>query len=121
MPPRARPEAVDCCIELGHEADNTRGNAIETHDWMERERFASLTVVTSTYHMRRALLEFRRVMPQARLVAHPVFPDSWPRDAWWRRTEALLLVVHEFNKYLIALVRPFLPESLVEGVSQALS
>ena len=84
---------------------------------MERERFSSLTVVTSTYHMRRALLEFRRVMPGVRLVAHPVFPDSWSRDGWWRQPEALMLVAQEFNKYLLALVRPFLPEG-IEG-SQA--
>jgi uncharacterized SAM-binding protein YcdF (DUF218 family) len=115
---RARPDAVDCCIALGHDAADTRGNALETRDWMEREHLASLTLVTSTYHMRRALLEFRRVMPQARLVAYPVFPDSWSRDGWWRQPEALLLVAHEFNKYLLTLVRPLLPEGL-EGLGQA--
>ncbi len=108
---RARPDAVDCCIELGHAADNTHGNALETQAWMARERLASLTVVTSIYHMRRALLEFRRVMPGTRLVAHPVFPESWSRDAWWHQGDALLLVAHEFTKYLLALVRPLLPEA----------
>jgi uncharacterized SAM-binding protein YcdF (DUF218 family) len=107
---RARPDAVDCCIVLGHTAADTRGNALETRDWMEREGFASLTVVTSTYHMRRALLEFRRAMPQARLVPYAVLPDSWQRAAWWQRPESLMLVVHEFNKYLLALARPLLPE-----------
>jgi uncharacterized SAM-binding protein YcdF (DUF218 family) len=118
---RARPEAVDCCIELGHDANDTRGNALETRDWMEREGFASLTLVTSTYHMRRALLEFRRALPQARLVPYAVLPDSWQRAAWWQRPEAVMLVAHEYNKYLLALARPFLPESLGEGAGPAVS
>jgi uncharacterized SAM-binding protein YcdF (DUF218 family) len=118
---RARPEAVDCCIALGHAAADTRGNALETRDWMEREGFTSLTVVTSTYHMRRALLEFRRAMPQARLVPYAVYPDSWQHGQWWQRPEALMLVAHEFNKYLLALARPFLPEGLGEGAGQAVS
>jgi len=116
---RARPEAVDCCIVLGHEADNTHGNALETRAWMEREGFVSLTVVTSTYHMRRALLELGRAMPQARLVAHPVFPDSWSRDAWWRQPDALMLVGHEFAKYLLALARPLLPDEWHDGARPA--
>jgi hypothetical protein len=32
-----------------------------------------------------------------------------------------MLVVHEFNKYLLALARPFLPEGLSEGGGQAVS
>jgi uncharacterized SAM-binding protein YcdF (DUF218 family) len=118
---RARPQEVDCCIVLGHAADNTRGNALETRAWMSGEGFTSLIVVTSTYHMRRALLELRREMPGIRLEPWPVFPDGWSRATWWQRPGAVMLVVHEFNKYLLALVRPALPEGLLESLGQALS
>src|SRR5207245_2185250 len=58
---------LDCCIVLGHSADNTLGNALETAAWMRRERFHSLRLVTAAYHMPRSLLEFRRAMPDIRI------------------------------------------------------
>ncbi|MBL8837857.1 MAG: YdcF family protein [Alphaproteobacteria bacterium] len=109
---RQRPDAVECCIVLGHEADNTRGNAIETRDWAGREGFASLVVVTANYHMRRALLEFRRAMPEMRLVPHAVAPEAFRRSDWWQWPGTLSLIAIEYTKYLVALARPFLPERI---------
>src|SRR3954447_23065782 len=78
--PAAQREA--CCIVLGHAANNTVGNALETAIWMQQEGYRSLRLVTSWYHMHRSLLEFGRAMPLVRVVAHPVFahdsdPESW--------------------------------------------
>ncbi len=109
---RQRPDAVECCIVLGHEADNTRGNAVETRDWAAREGFASLVVVTANYHMRRALLELRRAMPATRLVPHAVAPEAFRRGDWWQWPGTLSLIAVEYTKYLVALVRPFLPEPI---------
>ncbi|MBI3506336.1 MAG: YdcF family protein [Proteobacteria bacterium] len=106
---RQVPESVECCVELGYAADSTLGNAIETAAWMAREKFASLRLVTANYHMRRSLLEFRRAMPETEIVAHPVFPDTFRIDAWWRWPGTYALVQAEYHKYLVALVRPYAP------------
>jgi uncharacterized SAM-binding protein YcdF (DUF218 family) len=45
-------------VTLGYAAGNTEGNARETADWMRRQGYASLRLVTSWYHMRRSLAEF---------------------------------------------------------------
>ena len=74
------PLSVACCVELGYAADNTAGNADETRAWMAKEGFSSLRLVTANYHMPRSLLEFRRAMPAARIVPHPVLPDSFRRE-----------------------------------------
>ena len=96
------PEHVACCIVLGHEADNTLGNALETAQWMHQEGFRSLRLVTASYHMPRSLLEFSRVMPEMRIVAHPVFPEHHA-DRWWASPRAFARVLAEYNKYLLAL------------------
>ena len=101
--------ALQCCIVLGHEAENTVGNAAETALWMRREHYQSLRLVTADYHMHRALLEFSRAMPEIRIVPHPVFPDSVKREHWWAWPGTLELLVGEYDKYLIALLRPYLP------------
>lgn len=97
--------AGECCIVLGYAADNTLGNAAETRQWMEREGYGSLRLVTANYHMRRSLLEFRRAMPAIDIVPHPVFPDAFMRDSWWTWRGTLNLVVSEYHKYLAVLLR----------------
>lgn len=97
-----------CCIVIGHNADNTVGNALESKQWMAQEGFTSLRLVTANYHMRRSLLEFRRAMPGVAIVPHPVYPDSIRRD-WWQWRGTLSLIAIEYHKYLAALARPFVP------------
>jgi uncharacterized SAM-binding protein YcdF (DUF218 family) len=94
-----------CCIVLGHEADNTLGNARETASWMQEEGYSSLRLVTSWYHMRRGLLEFAQAMPEVRIVAHPVFAHPADSERWWGWHGPLELIVVEYDKYLWAWVR----------------
>jgi uncharacterized SAM-binding protein YcdF (DUF218 family) len=105
---RQEPAAVECCIALGYAADNTAGNAVETREWMLREGFKSIRLVTANYHMRRSLLEFHRAMPEMTIVPHHVLPDNFERAEWWWRRATLELVVSEYDKYLAALARPAL-------------
>jgi uncharacterized SAM-binding protein YcdF (DUF218 family) len=97
---------ASCCVELGREADNTAGNAVETAHWVRRQGFRSLRLVTAWYHMPRSLLEFHRGMPEIDIVAHPVFPDQAKQEHWWTRRGTAGLVVGEYFKYSAALVLP---------------
>lgn len=96
-----------CCTVLGHDADDTFGNARETAEWMARERFVSLRLVTSWYHMPRALLEFRRAMPGIAIVATPVFArrvaGQGRMAAWF---DAAALTLGEYDKLIASWLRP---------------
>lgn len=110
---RVRQESPDefaCCVTLGHEADDTRGNALETAAWLREQGFRSLRLVTASYHMPRSLIEFRHVLPEAEIVAHPVFPPTFKQDAWWRWPGSAHLLATEYSKFLIAQVRTTLAE-----------
>ncbi len=104
---RQAPERVQCCIVLGHAAESTLGNALETASFMRDEGYASLRLVTASYHMPRSLLEFARAMPQIRVVPDPVFPDIVAD--WWLRPLGLELYAVEYVKFLAALARPYVP------------
>jgi uncharacterized SAM-binding protein YcdF (DUF218 family) len=93
-----QPSWIACCVELGHAALDTAGNAAETAAWMRREGFASLRLVTADYHMPRAVLELRRTLPEAEILRHPVFPEGSPAQ-----------IFIEYHKYLGALLRPLVP------------
>ena len=94
-----------CCVELGYEAADTAANAREAAAWMESRSFTSLRLVTSGYHMLRAMMEFRSAMPNATVVAHPVFPEHVKVEHWWRYRGTAALIASEFTKYLWAVAR----------------
>ena len=52
------------------------GNAEETAAWMAEGDRTSLRLVTAAYHMPRSLALFRRLMPDTKILPHPVFPES---------------------------------------------
>jgi uncharacterized SAM-binding protein YcdF (DUF218 family) len=105
----AEPEEVECCIALGYSADNTQGNARETADWVRAQNFTSIRLVTANYHMPRSLLEFRFAMPEIAIVPHPVLPETFKKDDWFLWPGTLSLMISEYHKYLLALIRHDLP------------
>jgi len=108
LPPGATlpdPARRACCIALGHSADNTLGNARETAAWMAGRGFRSLRLVTADYHMPRSLIEFRRAMPDIRIIGNPVFPPQVMRTGWWRWPGTTGLLVGEYDKLLLSVAR----------------
>jgi len=97
--------ALECCVDLGHAARDTIGNAIETRNWAERQHFSSLLVVTSDYHVRRSMAELASAMPGIRLLAVPISnPDLHLAD-WWKEPRTFALLAREYGKYLLTVVR----------------
>lgn len=94
-------ELFDCCIDVGREAQDTVGNAQEIAAWARRYGYHSLRVVTSDFHIRRSLLEIRRVAPDLVLVPHPVFSERVRPELWWRDLASARILSKEFNKLLV--------------------
>jgi uncharacterized SAM-binding protein YcdF (DUF218 family) len=94
-----------CCVDLDYSAINTRGNAMQTRLWAEKYGFHSLIVVTSSYHMPRALAELGHQMPQASLIPYPVLSDRLRSEPWWSDGDTTRVVVSEYFKYLFAQLR----------------
>jgi uncharacterized SAM-binding protein YcdF (DUF218 family) len=95
---------IRCCVDFDRSV-NTRGNAIETRRWAYSRGFHSLIVVTSSYHMPRAMAEIAHELPDVVLVPFPVVPDRRRGDPWWANEAATRLLVSEYLKYLVTNVR----------------
>ncbi len=109
-----RPSDIDslqCCVVLGHAANNTAGNAAETASWLAREKLHSVRLVTADYHMPRSLLEFREIVDGTLILAHPVFPQEPAADGWRRWTGIGALLLREYAKYSLSLARAALGPS----------
>jgi uncharacterized SAM-binding protein YcdF (DUF218 family) len=83
---------------LGYNAQNTVGNASETALWAKQEEVKAIRLVTASYHMWRSLLEFSKVLPDVKIISHPVDEPI----QWTRKQFGLLFV--EYHKFLWALM-----------------
>jgi uncharacterized SAM-binding protein YcdF (DUF218 family) len=94
-----------CCVDIDKEARNTIDNATETSEWVALHRYGSIIVVTSNYHMPRALAELARVMPGVTLIPYAVVDNNVHLERWWTYPGTTKLLMSEYLKYLPALGR----------------
>jgi uncharacterized SAM-binding protein YcdF (DUF218 family) len=94
-----------CCVDIDREATNTIGNAVETRRWALERGFNSLIVVTSSYHIPRAMAEVSHQLPGATLIPYPVVTDRNSAGRWWRHTITARTFAIEYIKYIAAIVR----------------
>jgi uncharacterized SAM-binding protein YcdF (DUF218 family) len=101
---------LSCCVDLDRSAVNTRSNAAETRRWAHERGFKSLIVVTSNYHMPRAVLELSHAMPDIELIPYAVVGDKWREEPWYEGGPTLRLVLSEYVKYVAAKFRVHLAD-----------
>ena len=94
--------AANHAIILGHAASSTQTNAEEVAAFIRLRPLQSIRLVTSHYHMKRSLLEFRRTLPALEIHADPVISPEFLEEEWWRNPAARRLVLSEYHKYLAA-------------------
>ena len=94
-----------CCVDLDRIALDTIGNAVETKRWAQEQGAKSLIIVTSDFHMPRALAEISHQLPDVRLVPFPVMSDRVRVDNWWSNPATARLLFWEYLKYMVALTR----------------
>lgn len=83
-------KVMACCVDLGREASDTRSNGDETAAWIRRNKYQSVRLVTSDWHMRRARFELERALGTDIVI----ISDALRSDA------SLAVLLREYNKYL---------------------
>ena len=94
-----------CCIDLDRSALNTFGNAIQTRRWAREHNFNSLIIVTSNWHMLRAMNELAHQLPDVTLIPYPVISEKVKNDPWWQNGATARLLIGEYFKYLFGILR----------------
>jgi uncharacterized SAM-binding protein YcdF (DUF218 family) len=93
-----------CCVDFDRSL-NTLGNAIETRKWAQKRNIRSLIVVTSGYHMPRAMAEIGHQLPGVTLIAFPVLSEKLRAEPWWSNAATARLILLEYLKFLFTQVR----------------
>ena len=100
--------AFTSSIDLDREAANTVGNAIETRRWIRDQGYRSVIVVTSNFHMPRAMAELAHQMPGITLIPFPVVTERLRAEPWWSSSTTAKLLLSEYTKYVLAVTRIWL-------------
>jgi uncharacterized SAM-binding protein YcdF (DUF218 family) len=109
---------LGCCVDLDRSAVNTRSNAAETRRWAHERGFKSLIVVTSNYHMPRAIAEMSHAMPDMTLIPFAVVGDKWRDEPWWTNGSTFRLLLSEYIKYVAVEMRVRLAEAGLDLVPE---
>ena len=109
---------LGCCVDLDRSAVNTRSNAAETRRWAHERGFKSLIVVTSNYHMPRAIVEMSHAMPDIALIPFAVVGDKWRDEPWWTSGATVRLLLSEYVKYVAVEMRVRLADAGLDLVSE---
>lgn len=96
------PELFECCVDLGWEARSTTGNAGEAARWVSDHDVKRIVLVTSDYHMPRAMTESRITMPDAIITPHPVASGYLDEEGKPTSLSAWRHLAGEFNKFVLA-------------------
>jgi uncharacterized SAM-binding protein YcdF (DUF218 family) len=80
---------------------NTLENAFYARDLIVKNDIASITLITSRYHMKRATLIFRNLLPKnVAIYPHPVDSKNLKVN-WWNDGGSFRLLFTEFYKYCL--------------------
>ncbi len=96
---------LECCIELESISKDTYSNASETYKWVKMNNINKFILITSNYHMPRAILEFKNKMPNLEIFIYPITPKNHDITNWLNSSETFSLIFIEYSKLLIASLR----------------
>lgn len=98
-------DKIECCVMLGKAAATTEGNGAEVADWARRNGYTRLIVVTSEYHMERALFEMKHAMPEGTFIPHAVMSTKVRPADWYKDASTARLLIEEWLKFRLAGLR----------------
>ncbi len=100
--PKFNPQLIQCCIDLDNISKNTSTNASETLKWISKNNIKEFILITSNYHMPRAILEFKNIMPNLKIYTHAITPEKHDIENWLSSYQTFSLVFKEYCKFIIA-------------------
>ena len=98
---RGDQQRFSCCVDLGRLAQSTQGNAAEAQDWVITRNYNSIILVTSEYHMPRAIIATRETMPDIKITPYPVASSLLDGNGKPNSFEAWKQIAGEYTKFLI--------------------
>jgi len=88
-------------VFLPDSADGTIAEAHRVRRFLEGQLPSSLVVITSKFASRRACFIVRWILYPVEIFCYPTPYDSFKPDRWWAQPRHALMVIMEYQKFLV--------------------
>jgi uncharacterized SAM-binding protein YcdF (DUF218 family) len=92
-------------IDLGYNAKNTLGNALEVFGWLKKHNINDIILVTDNWHMQRTLLLFKALMPNREIYPYALKSINFTLKDYIRFNNKTFFIYEEHIKYIVAHVQ----------------
>jgi uncharacterized SAM-binding protein YcdF (DUF218 family) len=110
----------ECCVDIDRSAMDTIGNAAESVKWANANHYGRVIVVTNNYHIPRTMVELKRASQDIEFIPYPIINSNLRDGDWITRGLIVRVLLVEYVKYLGAVIRSELPDSLSEATAALL-
>jgi uncharacterized SAM-binding protein YcdF (DUF218 family) len=104
-------------VILDYTSRTTQENAQEVHQWAAKSGVRRIRLVTSNYHMPRALFEFATWAPGLTVVPDPINSLDPARQSWCKEYKVFCLYLNEYHKFIGASARQTIRKFYVKAPS----
>jgi uncharacterized SAM-binding protein YcdF (DUF218 family) len=87
---------------IGNGVTSTYDEAVATKEFLKKNGYRSILLVTSKWHSKRAYLTFRSALKndEIKIVNHPSRYDAFRPDAWWKNRNDAEVVFDEYVRLI---------------------
>jgi len=87
---------------IGNGVGSTYDEAVATKEFLKKNGYRSILLVTSKWHSKRAYLTFRSALKndEIKIVMQPSKYDAFRPDAWWKSRNDTELVFDEYVRFI---------------------
>ncbi|EJM99267.1 hypothetical protein PMI41_04167 [Phyllobacterium sp. YR531] len=110
----------ECCVDIDRSALDTVGNAAESIKWASANHYKRVIVVTNNYHIPRTMLELTRASQEIEFIAYPITNTNLKDGDWITRGQVVRVLLMEYIKYIGAVARAQLPDSISSATDELL-
>ena len=91
---------------IGNGVASTYDEAVATKEFLKKNGYKSILLVTSKWHSKRAYLTFRSALKndEIKIVVQPSKYDTFKPDTWWKNRDDAELVFNEYVRLLYYVV-----------------
>lgn len=93
-------KAIPDRLIVEKDSRSTYENALATRKIVDSYNFKSIILLTSVYHMKRAIYTFKKILPEnIEICVYPLDTLNFKSDMWWKDSRSLTILLTEFVKF----------------------
>ncbi|MGB1361142.1 MAG: YdcF family protein [Alphaproteobacteria bacterium] len=92
-------------IVLGYQAQTTFDNGLEVAEFINKNNYKSIYLITNSFHMPRSIREVRHRLPNVKIIPYPVDNKNIKVNEWYLYPGTLFILTVEYVKNLVVIAR----------------